>query len=656
MVGFILKFTLKRAVENPFLCSRNNMIIEVNDSILKLSGYSKNELLGKSLTDISSILRIDSQVNLENIDYKYSCYMFTKELEPREVTIWYKSLKGKNEKEYFIKEKPNSRIENRLPYASGLLKDNEIGMAIYSITNEILIKANNKFLDFLGIPDRKREDNIGRTPKEIFNGYNESNFQWIFNDVIKFGKPYYLKKNKYEYIEKGDTNWCISLVPIYLSGQAKYVVYTAYEIAKECLNYSHDKILESNGNFIKEENLLIKTQLDFIKNMIENLEVGFVRYFYPGLEIIDINNKAYSDLKIINPNVGTISSLIGGNIFSLFNFNNDEKAKFTMNLQNIINKKVNSNFDYKKIVVKGEERLIKLIHQPLFGLNNKITEMVDVAIDVTEEVKVKNQMEKTFKIQEELFANVSHELKTPLNVIFSTDQLLELYLKNDSLEVNRDKISKSINVIKQNCYRFAKLINNIVDLHKIESGFYKLNLSNENIVQVTEDIVQSASIYIKRKGLSIIFDTNTEEKIIACDAGNIERIILNLISNAIKFSNPGGSIFVNVFDKGDTVEITVEDTGIGIEKKHLNKIFGTFQQVDKSFSRNTEGSGIGLALVKSIAELHGGKISVDSEVGKGSIFRIDLPGRIVENSKVIENTNPIGSKIQKVKVEFSDIY
>ena len=185
-----------------------------------------------------------------------------------------------------------------------------------------------------------------------------------------------------------------------------------------------------------------------------------------------------------------------------------------------------------------------------------VTEVIFIAIDITEEIKAKNKMEETLKIQDEIFSNISHELKTPLNVIFSTNQLMEFYLKNDSFEANNKKVSNGINIIKQNCYRFTKLINNIIDISKIESGFLKLNLSNENIVNITEDIVQSVSDYIKVKGLNIIFDTNTEEKIIACDPDKIERIILNLISNAIKFTNASGSIFVNLLDKGDTVEIS----------------------------------------------------------------------------------------------------
>lgn len=260
------------------------------------------------------------------------------------------------------------------------------------------------------------------------------------------------------------------------------------------------------------------------------------------------------------------------------------------------------------------------------------------------------------KMQDEIFANISHELKTPLNVIFSSNQLLEFYLKNDLLEDNRDKFSKNVNIIKQNCYRLTKLINNIVDLSKIESGFLKLNLYNENIVQVVEDTVQSVSEHIKGKGISIVFDTNTEEKIIACDPEKIERVILNLISNAIKFTNMDGRIFINILDKGDSVEIAVKDTGIGMDKKHLDNIFERFHQVDKSLSRNAEGSGIGLSLVKSIVELHSGKISVDSTPGEGTIFRIEFPARTVKNEKVIEQIKTMNNKIEMIKIEFSDIY
>lgn len=279
----------------------------------------------------------------------------------------------------------------------------------------------------------------------------------------------------------------------------------------------------------------------------------------------------------------------------------------------------------------------------------------ELEMDITAEIRANKVMEKTLKTQEELLVNISHELKTPLNVISSTAQLLDMYYKNDSLEIKMDALIKYINSIKLNSYRLSKLINNIIDTSKIEAGFFELNLSNNNIVEVIEEIVMSVTNFTEIKGLSIIFDTDIEEKIIACDPEKIERIILNLISNAIKFSNEGGEILVNIKDMDEWVEISVKDNGVGIEKEHLDMIFDRFKQVDKSLSRNTEGTGIGLSLVKSIAQLHGGKISVESEYGKGSKFIVVLPARSVTNPNTLFNKN-MKNKAESIEVEFSDVY
>lgn len=427
-------------------------------------------------------------------------------------------------------------------------------------------------------------------------------------------------------------------------------------------------IYDKSGNFVAgillisdvtdkvklQENILVKTQLDLLNNIIENLQVGVIRCSYPDFKIIDINNIGYEYLQQTNSKTDFLSSVISQNYFDTFD--DMEEVELTKALHGLSGQKDTSYFNYIKYYVIGKETYLKVIYQPLFGLSKQITELVVIAIDISEEVKAKNNMAEVLKLQEELFTNVAHELKTPLNLIFSTDQLIEYYLENNLLEVNKEKIRKGIDVIKQNCYRLTKLINNIVDLSKIESGFLKLNLSNENIVQIAEDIVQSISDYVKRRKLNIIFDTNTEDKTIACDCDKIERVILNLISNVIKFTNTDGSIYINIFDKGDIVEISVKDTGIGIDKKNQENIFERFRQVDKSLSRNTEGSGIGLSLVKSIVEMHKGKISVESEAGKGSTFTVELPARIVESSNDIKKSNLMKNKIEMINVEFSDIY
>lgn len=655
-----MKYTLKKAVENAFLCNKNNIIVEANNEFVNLSGYSKTELIGKSLKEISNILRIESQVNLENIKNEYTLYIFTKECEPREVTISCKRLQLEGETTYYVKERSKLSIESELPFVATLLLDNEIAIAVYSITGGILLKANDKFLDFFTSTCDDRGSAIGRRLEEIIAENEKSDFESFFFNVIENQKPYYTKEIKYESAERGDTYWNLSIVPICLSGKPKYIIHTASDITEKVTNR---KLVEEQKEQLEailenrlkaEENSLLEAQIDLLNNIIENIQVGFVRCSYPDFKIIDINNRANEDLKRINSKTETLEHIKGQNFFDIFN--TVKEVEVTKGVQDLIGENSNFQNNYIDYMLLREGRSLKVIYQPLFGLNNKVIEIMIIAMDISEEVKAQNKMEEILKIQGEFFTNVAHELKTPLTVIDSTNQLMRLYFKGNSLDVNKEKISTGINVIKQNCYRLTRLINNLVDLSKIESGFIKLKLSNENIVLIIENIVQSISDYIRRRELNIIFDTNTEEKIIACEPDKIERIFLNLISNAIKFTNPGGSIFITLIDKDDFVEISVSDTGIGIEKENLDTIFERFHQVDRSLSRNTEGSGIGLTLVKSIIDMHGGNISVASEIGKGSTFKIELPAKIVENQNTNAKSNLLSSKIEMIKTEFSDIY
>jgi PAS domain S-box-containing protein len=269
-----------------------------------------------------------------------------------------------------------------------------------------------------------------------------------------------------------------------------------------------------------------------------------------------------------------------------------------------------------------------------------------------------NEIKEYNKIRTEFFANLSHEVRTPINIIFSCLQLL-----NKKREDGKDELLECYNkyekTINQNCFRILRLINNIIDVTKIDSGYLNMNFINYDIILLVESIVMSVVPYVNTKSINIMFDTNLEENIIKCDPEQIERVMLNLIANSVKFTEPNGEILVDVNIDEKWVNIRVKDTGIGIPIKMKDIIFERFIQTDKSLNRKSEGSGIGLALVKSIVESHKGMVSLEKSDEKGSVFLVQLPNIISNEVEVVsrEIKIPEEDKInQMIGIEFSDIY
>lgn len=291
-----------------------------------------------------------------------------------------------------------------------------------------------------------------------------------------------------------------------------------------------------------------------------------------------------------------------------------------------------------------------------FTLNNKAM-IMSVVRDISERNIIK-EVKALEKVKSEFLANVSHELRTPLNVIIVTLQSLEIYIGDLCKEIGREdeKGKRYTDIMKQNALRLLKLVNNFMCMAKIEAGFYETNKQNYNIVSLVEDISNSVLPYIQENDITFEFDTDVEEKVVACDVEMIEKIILNLISNAVKFTGPGGILLINIKDKKDKVQIIVEDSGVGIPKKKQKVVFERFRQADKTFTRKQEGCGIGLSLVKHFVKEHNGTIQLESEVGIGSKFIIELPAFEDENTPYLEyDFDGAGDTVYKRALEFSDI-
>ena len=296
---------------------------------------------------------------------------------------------------------------------------------------------------------------------------------------------------------------------------------------------------------------------------------------------------------------------------------------------------------YIEVIRKIEESI---------SLNNKVSGF--------DELKIKyKEIKEIEKAKSQFFANLSHEIKTPINIIYSCIQLLDINKKNGEKSLS-DAYNKYEHTLKQNCYRLLRLVNNLVDMTKIDSGYMKLIFINCEIVSLVEDITLSIVPYVESKNINIVFDTYIEELKIRCDPESMERVILNLLSNAIKFTDNNGNISVFIEADEKYVFIRVKDDGIGISEDIREEIFNRFVQEDKSFNRKKEGSGIGLALVKSLVELHDGEVYLE-KVSKGSEFVVKLPNiKIHEELNVYNKVMDAESKplVQKIHIEFSDIY
>lgn len=265
-----------------------------------------------------------------------------------------------------------------------------------------------------------------------------------------------------------------------------------------------------------------------------------------------------------------------------------------------------------------------------------------------EQQKIKEDRQ---NLKSDFIVNLSHELRTPINIILNTTKVIKLKMKQDNNE--QEDIENKLDIINNNSYRLIKISNNIIDLTNSESGLFKLSMKNENIVDVVEEAFTASIEFAKTKNIEMTFNTIEEEIITAIDKTQIQRVILNLISNAIKFTDKDGSIYVYIYTHNGNVEISVKDNGIGIEQSKIDEIFYRFYQIDYSTQRVNEGSGMGLCIVKDIVEYHNGEVKVESKVGEGSVFKVVIPIKFVDYELASNNLENDITTI--ARVELADV-
>jgi len=592
----------------PCLTSCEGKIIEVNKEFIEFTGFTRKELLGKSLMEIGDLLRINSQIFLSNIKSKYSGFIFTKSLNVKEVDI--SIIKGQetNEKIYIFIEKSNSRLDYKLIFReqARIIKYQN---AKLEQQNELLSKQTNLLTNIL---ENTTEGIVVADAKGKLISMNLAALQ-----IYGFSSL-----EEYKNIKDFTSNCEITSLdgrPIPLeerprSRASRGEVFTDYEMcvySKEnnrrwILSYSGSPIYDEKGEMsmtiirlrdITEQKMMemeIKSQKELLEAVIEAMYDAIAVYDKKGNMIL-----MNAECRKLYPHLIERSKAINvHNGFQFFDLDNN-----ILPVENLPTSRVlkGERIRNERIIIKYHEKTqyIEINATPIFDSKNNFVSAVVSHHDISDMIKNQNKiieqeeqllrtekekseaLEKSLEMKDEFLSIISHEFRTPLNVINSAVQAMSCICGNEL----SDKAKGYMKMIRQNAFRQLRLVNDIVDITRINSGHVNIHKKNMDIVFLTKAITESVYAYAAQKSITLTFITSLGKKVIAIDEEKYERIILNLLSNAIKFTPEGASIIVNLRSTKGSICIEVKDSGIGIPKDKLDVIFERFGQVDSSLSR-----------------------------------------------------------------------
>ncbi|WP_423800372.1 two-component system histidine kinase PnpS [Neobacillus sp. SAB-20_R2A] len=361
------------------------------------------------------------------------------------------------------------------------------------------------------------------------------------------------------------------------------------------LGTSLNRLAQNLQELVKSQEM----QQEQLKVLIENMGAGLVLIDSKGY--INLINKGFIDIFHVSP-------------------------------ADYLNKLYHEVIDQEEIcdlvteVFRIEQKVSKQLHIPLFierryfavygvpiiGTNHVWKGVLLVFHDITE-IKKLEQMRKDF------VANVSHELKTPVTSIKGfTETLL------DGAMNNQETLESFLSIILKESERLQSLIQDLLELSKIEQQGFKLNILEIDLFKLLEDVIALLKGKAEEKNINLELLCPAENVRIRGDVDRLKQVFINLIGNAITYTPSNGNVGVIILNHGETVRVHVKDTGIGIKKEEIPRIFERFYRVDRARSRNSGGTGLGLAIVKHLIEAHHGQISVVSNLGEGSEFIIEL--------------------------------
>jgi len=371
-------------------------------------------------------------------------------------------------------------------------------------------------------------------------------------------------------------------------------------------------------------NILIKTPIGYSDNEIKRLEKDFIDkasltaplFRKSGFLLVNIDSEKIEHEKALS-NIFKTQSFLTVPIVA-----KNEARGFIL---------MGNESSYSRITEGDAELLSILASQIGTAIENTqlYTELSSSYKDLerrvrerTEELaRLNKELKRLNKMKSDFVSAVSHELRTPLTSIKGYASILMAGKLGKVSPQQKERLEK-IDIHSNN---LTRLVNNLLDIARIESGRVQMELKDVSIKKMLEGIVDIVTPQVKEKDISLKIDSKAKIDKIKADPSQLERVFINLLSNAIKFTPAKGKVAVSIEEKKDATQFSVEDTGIGIPKEDLEKVFEDFFRSDNAQDQNIKGTGLGLSLVKKIVLAHKGKIWVDSTLGKGTKFSFTIP-------------------------------
>jgi PAS domain S-box-containing protein len=470
------------------------------------------------------------------------------------------------------------KINPSLKKLFGVKKD------IVGVRREEIAKNRGKFFKY----KMERTDDSLKTQKEVYRGKTLSNI------LIKmYSKPIRYLEGNY--------------VPVKDGGKVVGMIASFRDVT----------VLENQAERITQNLIEVERQKDRWQAIFENVEEG----------VIIINR----NLRVIQANETcelmsgyTKKEMVGKYYYEVFDCHNRLGNKYPdfNPLSKVIVSRESVPYDEHLHTSRdGLERWVGVSYTPVFGDGGEVDQLIGVIRDIT-------AIKELERAKSEFVSLASHELRTPLTVI---NGYLSLLLSGDIGKINGVIDSNSFMSATKKIYgetnRLTKLVEDLLNVSRIEEGHLKINLRKIRFTETVSEVISDFKPIAEQKNikLNLRSEFDGREDVVLVDRDKIKQVLVNLVDNSIKYTNEGGSIKVECFAKDGKIITQVSDTGIGIKPEMLPRIFEKFQQATGSYLKDNKGSGLGLFIVKSLVELHNGKVWVESELNKGSKFAFTLP-------------------------------